>query len=98
MIIIYASENTEKLYLSIENSVRLIKEIKDELRTRDVVKEVCKEYGFTTDIIDGVVIKFDDIETSAETVNGEMVLNNAGRTEPLRGTLSKFLLTSYLRV
>jgi hypothetical protein len=76
MIIIYASENTEKLYLSIENSVRLIKEIKDELRTRDVVKEVCKEYGFTTDIIDGVVIKFDDIETSAETVNGEMVLNN----------------------
>ena len=41
-----------------------------------MVKEVCNDFGFSTDIIDGVVMKFDDIETSAETVNGEMVLNN----------------------
>lgn len=76
MIIIYANKNSETIYLSIEESIKLVKEIKDELRTRDVVIEVCKEYGFDTDIIDGVVIKFDDIKTSAETVNGEMILNN----------------------
>jgi len=73
MIIICASE---KLYLSIEESVKLIKQIKDELKNNDVAIEICKEYGFDSEIIDGVVIKFDDIKTSAETINGEMVLNN----------------------
>lgn len=75
MIIITANKN-KKTYLSIEDSVKLVKQIKDELKEKDVVKEICKEYGFDIDIVDGVVIKFDDIKTSAETVNGEMVLNN----------------------
>lgn len=68
--------SSSKIYLSIEDSVKLIKQIKDELKEKEVAQEICKEYGFTTDIIDGIVIKFDDIDTSAETVNGEMVLNN----------------------
>ena len=80
MIIIYAkneNKNNENFeYLSIENSIKIIKNIKEELKKKDVVIEVCKENDFTVDIIDGVVIKFDDIKTSAETINGEIVLNN----------------------
>lgn len=75
MIIIYAKEIKKKIDLSIEESVILIAKIKDELKIKDVVVQICNEYGFLTDIIDGVIIRFDEIETSAETVNGEIVLN-----------------------
>jgi hypothetical protein len=76
MIIIYSNKKEDN-FVSIEDSVKLIKKIKDTLKEKVVIKDVCKEYGFSIDIIDGIIIKFDKIDTSAETVNGEMILNTS---------------------
>jgi len=73
MLIITAKKEQ---HLSIEEATNIIYEIKDALKESEIAQEVCKEHGFEPDIIDAIVIRFDDIKVSAETINGEMTLNN----------------------
>lgn len=55
---------------------RLIKKLKDDLKRQEPFIEKCKEYDRDPDFIDSVKIFFDDLDVSAKTVNGVIILNN----------------------
>lgn len=76
MIIVTANDEKEKS-LSIEDSVELVKKIKESLKESDIAKEICRENGHDIDVIDAIVIKIEPLDTSAETVNGEITLNES---------------------
>jgi hypothetical protein len=74
MIIIQAKQS--KSNKTLEDTIELLSKLKKELKSNDIVKEVCKEFGFDTDIIDGVPIEFSsDIDVSAKTVDSHIMLN-----------------------
>lgn len=53
-----------------------IKHLKEMIKKEDVYLEKCKEYGKDADFIDGVSVSFsDDLDVSAKTINGEILLN-----------------------
>lgn len=53
-----------------------IKQLKELVKKERVYIEKCKEYGKNTDFIDNVNISFsDDLDVSAKTINGEILLN-----------------------
>lgn len=74
MIVILAKRNKKT---DLENTIELLSEVKDELKSNDIVKEVCKKYGFDIDIIDGIPIEFvDDLDASAKTINSKILLSD----------------------
>jgi hypothetical protein len=52
-----------------------IEEGKDMLRADDTYKDMCKEFEVDPDIIDLIPIRFGDIDVSAKTVRGIIILN-----------------------
>ncbi len=73
MIIVIADKAGEQ----IQESIELLSRVKAELKSNDIAKEICREHGFTIDIIDGIPLDFsDEIETSARTTNSSIELNS----------------------
>ena len=71
MIVVVANKISK-----LQNIVELLSKVRRELKVNETAKEICKEYGFDIDIIDGVPIEFDDsVESSAKTVNSHIKLN-----------------------
>ena len=61
----------------LQNTVELLGKVKRELKKNDIAKEICSEYGFDVDIIDGIPFEFvDDLEASAKTVDSAIQLNS----------------------
>lgn len=52
-----------------------IKHLKDIVKKEEPFIEKCKEYGKDPSFIDDVSISFSDLDVSAKTVNGEILLN-----------------------
>lgn len=53
-----------------------IRDLKKIIKKDKTYAEKCKEYGKTIDFIDGVSVSFsDDLDVSAKTINGEIILN-----------------------
>lgn len=59
----------------IEDSIQLVADLKQDLKENPIVIEICHENGFDVDILDGIPISFGEAETTAETVDGKIVLN-----------------------
>jgi hypothetical protein len=73
MIIVIADKAGEK----IQGSIELLSRIKTELKRSPIAKEICKEHGFSIDIIDGIPMDFsEEIDTSARTVNSAISLSS----------------------
>lgn len=67
---------TAKQKNTLKNKVEILSKIKTELLKSPVAKKICKEYGFSEDIIEGIQIDFEDIDVSAKTINSEIFLSN----------------------
>lgn len=61
--------------LSPSNLLEKINEAKTMLREDSTFQDMCKEFEVDVDIIDLVPIRFGDIDVSAKTINGIVVLN-----------------------
>ena len=73
MIIVLASKQETAL----KSEIEILAEIKRELRKNKIAKEICKEYGFGIDILDGIPIEFeDDLEASAKTIDSSIKLSS----------------------
>jgi hypothetical protein len=55
--------------------LKLIHRAKNSLKKNDVFKEMCKEYNVDTNFIDLVPVRFGDIDVSAKTDHGVIILN-----------------------
>lgn len=67
----------KKAKTELQNNVELVAKIKRELRNEEIALDICKEYGFDIDILDGISIEFaDDLEASAKTVDGAILLSS----------------------
>lgn len=74
MIIVIAKKKNNV----IQSSIELLSKIKDNLKTSDIAKSICLEYGFDESIIDGIPISFsDDLDVSAKTINSKIELNSS---------------------
>jgi len=63
---------------NLQNTIELLAKVKRELRANSIAKEICKEYGFGTDIIDGISFEFvDNLEASAKTIDSAIQLNSS---------------------
>lgn len=68
---------SKKKKTELQDSIELLAKIKQELRENDIAIEVCKEYGFEIDILDGIQFEFvDGLEASAKTTNSFIQLNS----------------------
>lgn len=73
MIIILANKEDSHL----QSEIEILARVKRELRKNDIAKDICKEYGFNIDIIDGVPIEFeDDLGASAKTIDSCIKLDS----------------------
>ena len=71
MIIITA----KKKKVDLEDEIEILKKIRHELKNNKIAAEICKEYDFDLDIIDGIPIDFEeDLEASAKTVDSKIIL------------------------
>lgn len=62
----------------LEDEAVIISKIRQELLSSDIAKIICDEYGFDTDIINGLSIAFKkDLEASAKTTESKIELNSA---------------------
>lgn len=60
----------------LENIIETLAEIKKELKDNPIAHEICDEYGFQIDIIDGIPIEFiEDLDASAKTLDARIQLN-----------------------
>jgi hypothetical protein len=72
MIIIISNQEEQDL----KDLTEIIAQVRSELKNSDIAKEICQEYNFNTDIIDGLSITFsDDLESSAKTVDSKIQLS-----------------------
>jgi Mlc titration factor MtfA (ptsG expression regulator) len=55
---------------------KVIKLLRKELKKQPMAKHLCKKYNEDLDFIDSLIIRFEPIDVSAKTVNGEIVLNS----------------------
>lgn len=55
--------------------LKIIQRAKDYLKTNDVFKDMCKEYGIETDVIDLIPMRFGDLDVSARTDHGIITLS-----------------------
>lgn len=79
MLIVKSSRNKK----SIEEINKILSEDKEFLKKEPVVLKVLNEYGFDTDIIDGIPMMFsDDLDVSAKTINSNIELNVSLLDEP----------------
>lgn len=79
MIVVLAQKQKTEL----QDEIELLSKIKADLKENDVAKEICKEYGFDIDIIDGVPLKFsDELDVSARTKDSHIELNSNLMDEP----------------
>lgn len=75
------SEDKEKIPLKIVKKMpwsmlnRIINKAKKQLKTNEIWIKICKEYNETPDIIDLIPTYFDDLDVSAKTIKGVVVLN-----------------------
>lgn len=53
----------------------IINRAKKFLKNNNVVKEMCKEYDVDTDVLDLIPVRFGDIDVSAQTSHGIVILN-----------------------
>ena len=61
----------------IRKSLRILSEAKKLLKKDKIVKEILKDYGHDKDIIDGIPVSFsDEIEVTAKTIDGKIILNS----------------------
>jgi hypothetical protein len=73
MIIIIAKEEKRNL----KKELGLLAKIRDALKEDPIAIQICEEFDFTPEIIDGVPIDFDDeLEASAKTVESRIYLNS----------------------
>lgn len=73
MLTIFASSQKSP----IQNSIELLSKIKKTLKDNEIAHEICREYGFEIDILDGIPIEFsDEIDSSAKTTNSCIQLNS----------------------
>ena len=73
MIYVYAKKKS-----SIEEQIALLSEIKKDICSDKLVKELFKDYNFSEEVLLGVAISFsDDIDSTAKTVNGQIFLNTS---------------------
>jgi len=73
MIIITA----KKKKIDLEDEINILSKVKEELKKNNIALEICKEYDFDVDIIDGIPIDFiDDLEASAKTTDSRISLNS----------------------
>lgn len=77
MIVILAKSKNEEKESSIREAVRLLSEARKELRKDPVIIDIFKEFGEDPELFDGIPIDIvDDIDVSAKTVNGRILLNS----------------------
>ncbi len=55
---------------------KIIKLLRKELKKQPMAKHLCKKYDEDISFIDSVVIKFEPMDVSAKTINGEIILNS----------------------
>jgi len=63
----------------LQKEIEMIAEVKDSLKKNDIALEICKEYGFEPDIIDGIAIEFgnpEEVDASAKTIDARVFLNS----------------------
>jgi hypothetical protein len=74
-MLIIRAEKTKK---TLEEVNKILSDDKEFLKKEPVVLRVLHEYGFKTDIIDGIPMKFsDDLDVSAKTINSSIELNTS---------------------
>jgi hypothetical protein len=74
MIVVFAKKDGDD---RLERTIELLSEIKENLKTSDIAKEICKKYGYDIDIIDGIPIEFkDDLGSSAKTINSKISISD----------------------
>ena len=71
MIKIYAS----KKETSVMERIMLLSEIRSTLINDKIAKEICKENKIDKDFLLGVPISFDELDVSAKTIDGSIILN-----------------------
>ncbi len=73
MIIITASKTSQDL----EDTIEILARVKSELKKDPIAKEICREHGFSIDIIDGIPMEFaEDLEASAKTTDSKIQLSS----------------------
>lgn len=79
MIVVLAKKDKH-----LQNTIELLAEIKNILKSNERIKEVCEEYNHDIDIIDGVPLDFkDNLGASAKTINSKIFLSDELIDKPI---------------
>ncbi len=62
----------------LKSEAEIISKLKSELKKSPIASEICREFGFRVDIVDGISFNFapaEEVEASAKTVDSKIYLN-----------------------
>jgi hypothetical protein len=60
----------------IKEKIDILADLKEALKSNKIAKKILKKFSLESDIIDGMVLKFDEeLDVTAKTINGEVALN-----------------------
>jgi hypothetical protein len=82
----------------IKEKIELIGKLKDDLYENKITEKILKKFKLSKDIIEGVVLRFDeDLEVTAKTVNGEVSLNESLMSKSF-DTIMRYVIHEFVHV
>jgi hypothetical protein len=92
MIEVFAAKRKSSKMKSLERNTKMSARIKSYLKSDEIYRELCDEYGHDLDILDGIAVVFtNDIDVTAKTINAKVFLNSALLDEKIE-IIARYLL------
>ena len=73
---------TAKAKTELKDKTRVLAQIKQELVSLPLIKDLCAELGYPLSIIHGIPLDFEELDVSAKTVDSKVYLNEDLLSEP----------------
>jgi len=82
----------------IKEKIELLRKLKEDLYENKITEKILEKFKLKKDIIDGMVLKFDeDLEVTAKTVNGEVSLNESLMSKSF-DTIMRYVVHEFVHV
>lgn len=87
----------KKKTISLKEEMEILNKIRKSLINNDIAKSICDDNGYDYWILKSVSIRFDDIKTTAKTVNGNIILSKKLLHKP-HETIMKYVIHELVHV
>lgn len=89
--------SSRKKKITLEDEMEILNKIRKSLVNNNIAKTICDDNNYNYWILDSVSIRFDEIKTTAKTINGNIILSKKLLDKPL-DTIMKYVIHELVHV